>query len=385
MAVETKLAKETVVQVAPGISAAYGAWGREVTNKELEAMCTDKERPLIAATRFTLRHLPFRPTPFLENREEIDRDMSEVGVRLGRQALEANGWDKAEHLYVATSTAPDEIRKWAEKIAYLLDIEDMRLSCLACNGGGAAIFDSCREPELANDRVLILAVEALGYFANPKTAADLAIFGNGGGAIAYRPRQIHVFNGKTVIVRDEKGVIRPPKTYDLPPAGERIKPPEWYEVRDGGEEVFACSKKGVFMSLPQPEAGNPYMRMDGEETAKFFKYLVLGVQQEVLEEYYGSHTEPVEICISHQPSGVINRHNARGLWRWLKDEGLPIIDQNTGIPWVMDKVGMGNASSATVLIALATLAPALKPQQRFLFTSFGVGASVTAFVGEIIQ
>lgn len=379
-----KLTKERVIQVASEIVVAYGAWGKEVTNDHLRGLCSGREWALIEASRFTARHHPFEPTPFLPNRETIGRTMTEVSIRLAKASLAANKWDRADYLYVATSAPPDEEGKWAEQIAEQIGARKIRISLLACNGGGEAFLSSLKRPELVDKKVVVVAVDALGYLANPHNPVELAIFGTGASVLAYRPANIKLFTGKTVIEEDTKGVIRSPRTYQLPPTEERIEPPNWYEVREGAEGVFAYTERETVMLLPESTEGNPYMEMDGEATAFYFRDKVTSVQMEILSEYYKKYEEPISAYISHQPSGVVSRQICRQLWKYLKKEGLPVYaDKDHGISWVMDRVGMGNASSATSLIAFGVLAPDLEPGQRFLYTSYGGGASISAWTGQI--
>lgn len=395
MAVCIDRVKETeIVRISPGIAAAIRAWGKPVTNEDLGAQCaTDKERKQIADTGFEIRHHPDEPTPFLANRPEIAQKMTQISIETGGAAMRAMGWDDgADLMYMATSGAPDERGEYAKVVAKALNIDQVYLSYLACDGGGAALFDALKRaevnPVLANNRIMVIATEPLGYFADPKKpTADLPIFGNASVALCFQPRSIATFGGKTVVIHDKEGVIRPPKTYDLPPVEKRVPHPDWYEVKEGGEEVFACSKEGAFLSLPT--TGGDFMEMDGEGTARYFKYLVTGVQMEVLREYYKRFDKPedrIDICVSHQPSGVVNRHTAKELAKLLRNEGLQNIDKETWMPWMMREVGMGNASSATSLAAFSYMAKLglLLPKKRFVWSSYGAGAAVTVWPGEII-
>lgn len=380
------MAKERSIKVGPGIAVSYGAWGKEVLNKDLQKLClTNKEWQLIGATRFTARHHPFEPTPFLPNREVIGRTMIEAGVGLAKEALQVNGWERADFLYAATSAPPDEDGKWAEKIAEQIGAQGVRINLLACNGGGEAFLNALKNPQLTDKRVVIVATDPLGYLADPKDPALMAIFGTGASVLAFRPNSIRLFSGKTVVEKDQTGVIRSPKTYQLPPAEERIKPPDWYEVKEGAEEVFAYSDRGAYMVLPEAAEGNPFMEMDGEATAFYFRDRVVGVQEQVLTEYYANNKKPIGAYICHQPSGVLTRHICRQLWKRLKSKNFPLVDRDNGVPWIMDGVGMGNASSATSLIAFAELASGLELGQNFLFASYGAGGSISAWTGQITE
>lgn len=376
MAVE--LSKKEIVKVGDEFSIAYGAWGNKVTNENLFKRFPDDDQNLINFTRIVTRHQPEKPSPFLENRGKIGQEMVDAGLKIVRETLATNGWKKADHLVLASSTPPDKKGLWGSKIAEEIGAKDVKFSYLACDGAIAGLLDVLKTKSLADKRVVILAVEALGYLANPEKIADLTIFGNGGAAMAFRPRSIQLLNGKTVIIPDQKGVIRSPKTYTLPNKEDRIKIPDWYEIRENGEEVFAYSKKGAFLALPEPLGEEQsYMQMNGTDTAIYFKRLVPSIQVEVLKEYYSEFGRDnlINLSISHQPSGVIKKHTTKRLAALLEQEGLPPIEKS---PWVMDEVGMGNVSSATTLIALAELIKMISKDEVFNITSYGIGSAITS-------
>ncbi|MGQ9584142.1 MAG: 3-oxoacyl-[acyl-carrier-protein] synthase III C-terminal domain-containing protein [Anaerolineae bacterium] len=369
------------------ISIAYGAWGRPFDNETLITMMgVEGGRSLIEATLITQRHYIY-PFPVraegdpLFPPEEVERELT-IGAALIRLALAANGWQDAD-LLIATSSLPpcdDFPQRLAERAG--LASRPTKRYYLACNGAVAALLDILQDDSLREARVVIASVEGLSVSSDGTDVAALAIFGNGAAAIAFRPRQITLLAGQTAIVPDTMGVIRVPRTYDLPPPAERRAPPPWYTLAPGAEEMFAFGDDGVVTTLPVSRKVY-HSEMEGLTTARFFARVVPPVVQELLESYRRVQAKVPErlFGLFHQPSGGVLALVNRGLEKISAKLGLPRMD----VPWVMDQVGMGNVSSATTPIALAHLMQAgrLPRGEAFNITGFGVGASITSMMVQI--
>jgi 3-oxoacyl-[acyl-carrier-protein] synthase III len=313
--------------------------------------------------------------------EEADRQVG-IAASLTRTALQANGWDGADLLIVTSSIPPSDDFPAAVAEASGLSQTTPRYYLLACNGAVGALQDILRDGNLRDARVVITAIEGLSLGVDFTDPAPAAIFGNGAASMAFRPRAITFHAGQTTIVPDTLGVIKLPKTYDLPPAGDEQDLLPWYSLEPGSEEIFACTADGVMTTLPISD--HPHRaEMKGIPTARFFAKCVPPVVQQVLEtckEEGLAMPDPV-FGIFHQPSaGVLGLVN-RNLEKMSASAGLPRLE----IPWVMDKVGMGNVSSATTLIAWAHLEQqGLVPRGQVVnITGFGVGASVTSMMVEL--
>lgn len=375
-----------VVPLGKEMVVVYGAWGEPIDNKQLMELTKDpSQREMIEGTGITIRHHTLPPRSKEKDGSIIAEEQIEVGAKLTREALAVNGWGKADLLIVAVSAPPCD--DFVEQIAERAGLADVKatLYCLACNGAIAALHDVLRADELKNSRAVITAVEGLSAGINLNQGevdiAGATIFGNGAASLAFSPeKSIKLITGKTVIVPDVEGVIRGPKSYKLPWPEERLEPPDWYELRPGADELFAFSSKKVVMKMPETDSDHVVMK--GRETAKFFTRIVPPEVCAVLEEYYGQHTQPVIIGVFHQPSKIVlqlaGRHIGRGLAKMLHRPTLEI-------PWVLDKVEMGNVSSATTFAAWAQLKQAnrLPRGEPFNITGFGVGASVTSMVVRV--
>ena len=375
-----RLGKEMVV--------VYGVWGTEFDNEQLMKFVKDrpeKEQRLIDAmikgTGITKRHHTWPPRSRKEHSSLINEEQVVVGARVTREALAANGWDKVD-LLIVTASAPlsDDFAEQIADRAGLADVET-RLYCLACDGAIAALHDVLRT--LRDGRVAITAVEGLssGVEFNPVDITCATIFCNGAASLVFSPKNIELLAGKTVIVPDNYGVIRMPRTYDLPGPEERLEPPPWYELEPGAEEKFAFTPNKVMMEIP--EADSDYAQMDGFRTAKFFARVVPPVVHSLLEEYYqdGLSRLKTMLGVFHQPSaGVLGLANKR-IEKMLKRANLPDLS----IPWILDKIGMGNVSSATTPLTWAQLKQEgrIPKGEPFNITGFGVGASLTSMVVRV--
>lgn len=380
------------------LSIAYAGWGKPVTNGDLSSRFSPEVlassgikdfKSFMAETGINMRFSSPIPRTLRANRDEIREEMIEVGTALIQRVLSGNGWNGADQIYITTSTPMDEEGLWTKEIARRCNIQPdaVNLRLLACDGAAAALLDVMSIKELKNAKVVIAAIEVLGeatdQYGRPKEAV---IFGNGAAAMAFRPRSFRFFNGGTVINHDTNGVLSSPLIYDLPK--NRIQNPPQYRVMDGGENVFACSGDAVVLTLPRPQDPEyDYLVMKPMATAAYFGRLVPQVQIEVLKAYYdkyGKRTKSgefrkdtvVDLIVSHQPSKGVKQLVETRLAKLLEEAKLPPVRT----PWVLDKAGMSNVSSATILIVLAELLPTIKRGHPFGITSYGIGSAVTSGV-----
>lgn len=370
------------------LAIAWGAWGEALENNELiRRFAAEKDRKMIETTLITWRYhdLPHRlrkkgePLFSLEEKEKLIN----IGAQLTRLALWKNGWQDAELLIVTASIPP--CSNFPEEIAQRANLGKIPTRCcyLACNGVPAALLDVLQDKDLRETRVVITAVEGLSPFIDFKDPASVAIFGNLGAAMAFLPYEIELLGGKTVVKPDRYGVIRVPKAYDLPALEERQDKPEWYELEEGANEVFAFTKKGVMMLLPPSTNLLNYIEMDGSKTAKLFGRIAAPLVGDVLIKCFpkGISLSGSLLVISHQPSGVVRIVNNRiERERIQLQRELGIEWPRLEIPWVLDRAGVGNGSSATFPVALAKLAKdnQIPKENPFIFLGFGIGSSASA-------
>lgn len=355
-----------------------------MTNQDIKARFAQQlqDAPgFLEATGIVLRHHPFEPLPFLENRGKIGEEMTRIGIEVTRAAMIKVGWKEADYLALASSTPADEEGVWGQEIASATGLPAVGYHFLACDGAIDGFLSLLqRKEDFRGCRVVVAAIESLGYLINPDSLKDLTIFGNGAFAMAFRPDYVELINGKTRIEEDKLGVIRSPKTYNLPPQDRRLSIPSWYELGEEAESVFAVTSEGVFLKLPEPQAEEDpkYLVMHGERTARYFARLAPPTLVEVIKEGYKRLVgqEQIDLCVIHQPSRGVLGLIQRRIEAELRREGLPPLRSD----WVLDKLGMGNCSSATTPAVLGYLAKMgeIVPGQPFNITAFGVGSAVTS-------
>lgn len=394
---EVLFSRETLFSLGPEvvkipnkkITIAYGAWGEAVNNERLiNQFTTEEDRKMIENTGITQRHHTLPPLARekgdpLFPREEIDKQIR-IGAELTCQALQANGWEKADLLVVTTSFPP--CSDFPEQIAVQANLAGIptKYYYLACNGAVAAWHDILRDEKWKEAQVVITAVEGLSIGVDfEKDLTSAAIFGNGAASLAFSPQEVTLLAGRTVIEPDTQGVIKVPQAYKLPPVEERAplsELPDWYEVKKEASKVFAFSEKGAMMLLPPSE--DPYhSKMHPFRTTSFFARIVPPVVCSVLEECR------FKLGVFHQASeGILDLVRKR-IEKGRVEIGkiLQAKSPQLDIPWVLNKVGMGNVSSATTLLALAQLVREgqLPKGEPFNLTGFGVGASITSMVVQI--
>lgn len=390
---EAILTKREVVELTPDFLIASGSWGKFIYNHDLGAKFlldkTGKELTdglsFLRSTGITGRHHPEKTTPFLENRPQISKEMVRAGTEITKASMRAIGWRQADHIIFSSSTPGDEKGEWGEEIARNCNIGSWGFSLAACDGAIAGCFDVLNRPELADQRVVITAVEPLGYLVNPTNFKDATIFGNGTAALSFRPNRVSFYNGKTLILPDKKGVICSPKTYGLPAEGAAETLPDYLQLAAGADQVFFYGNNKTILILPEVKDGSDpnFLTMDGLQTAMLFGREVPKITTEVLSRYYLDHPDfldnpdsIISLCVSHQPSAGVLDIIARRLNNALGQLGLPTIK----IPWVMRGLGMGNASSAVSLIAMAELAKQgkIEPNKPFNQTAYGIGSALTS-------
>lgn len=388
---EKPLLVKEIVEVRPGISIAFGAPDRVVSNEELlRWFAPNHDGSLVEsveASGFTYRHHPAEYGTFFKDPDATTQKMIGLGTELGKAAMKKNNWDGADHLIVATSAIPqkgtEKSQEWVKQMARNLGIPEntSKLYCLACAGAGVAFQDTLRNPDLKDSRLVIVGMELLGDLVNPNVLSDPIpkldpiIFGSGGSALAFYPRRFEYRYGEIKIVKDTRGVIRSPWTFNAP-IEDHKEPLEGWDVEEAAKPDFAYTDYGAFHNLPVVKGDPPIlMEMDRKAAGVHFITNAALVANSVLQGYLQRFPDEQAITtiVSHQASlpvitGISNYFVKR----------LGISEKR--IPWVMNmkKVGMGNVSAGTSFIPLAILGREIK--DPFLFLSFGAGSTFSAVV-----
>ncbi len=375
------------VRTLPNESAlVYAGVGQSVTNEDLVAKfisrwieegLSNEEIQLRIATiegsGITRRFFP--PQLHKHNSSLLTEGIVAGPTKLTQAAIEANGWSGADHLFLATSCPPDSNDDWAKEVAKNCGIPQVSTRYMTCNASVAEMLDIFMNGDLKNEKVVITAFEWLGGFVDPDDYVSQAVFGNGGAAFALRPKKWEFYGGQTFIKKDEDGVIRVPKMYDLAILEEQVAVPSWYKIEAGSEGILSVSKNSVRLTIPKPIKDPAYIEMMGGATARYFGRFVPPIIKEGLEFFKEEYRDfakqhPIELIVSHQPSLVVIDF-LRNLLR--KRNTLEDIN----MPWVLDRAGISNLSSATTLITMAELLNEITKGNPFMVLAYGVGSSAT--------
>jgi len=301
--------------------------------------------------------------------EKAAEEEMRVIKRLVERTLELNNWrqDQVKALYFAGS--PVKTNRFgfdygaaiaqASGLTHLLKDERIYNYFLACNSAGCALKDILIKEE---GKVLLIAVEGLtkqagGLREESTDPLSARIFSDAAAAIGVEPNKTltHLL-GEHMEVEDENGAL--------------AATPAWQEIVDLQGPLI--QKKGNILLIRLPEPPERYkLWMRGEETTRLFlriaRDLMEIVYQQFKEEYPG---EEIKMIIAHHPSRGVNL---------LIGRRFENIGVEAPMPWVIND---GNSSGATSLVAFVRLLNEFNPGDRFLFASFGAGASADFWVGE---
>lgn len=382
--VETVLAKLKIARFG-GLAISSSPVGFEVNNDALVQMIMeeqppgsdfqeDKVRRKIERTGMTMRRqlIPFGST--LESVVETSALIGGVHI----EALKAEkGWESFDVLINTSASLPTEVGAAALKRAGIDPENIMQRSYrIACAGALSAFVDCLADPQLANKRVVIIAIEPLsrhvtkGHFLDMDTLAIPAIFGDDFAAMAFDTSEFELIAARTAAASDH-GAFRLYKDYQLPPNDPDVVP-RHYSIEAGDEHIFSVTSDGVFIEIEEPQ-GNLLSEMDGLAT---FKHLVGRAPREikkVFEEAQEQTSEPLQ-TVGHQPSEAVHV----GLGNQLLEQ-LPGLEMQ---PFFLGEIGRSNASSATTPIVMQHSASnrLIDPDRPLLVYSLGIGATIVAAV-----
>ncbi|MEK7118984.1 MAG: hypothetical protein AAB889_00505, partial [Patescibacteria group bacterium] len=242
--------------------------------------------------------------------------------------------------------------------------------------------DALTRPDLTGKNVVVVGLDTLSPMTAPHDPITYAIFGNGGGAFAFRPgKEMEYLHGTTRFEHDEKGITRCIPICALPPKEEwQPYPDNFLLVGEQTHEFLAVTKDGLVMCIPP--TGNGKIIMDGVATIRYFIIESTSfdmIQNEVAWYVRHGNVEeygPLDIPFGHQPSfEVIDGLNNYALKRYKREKllGTPLQ-----FPWVMRNTGFNNISAGTGLVAIEEMAHTgqLQPHSTHLMLGLGIGNSV---------
>lgn len=394
MAVKLELANPVVRQIS-GITIVYAGVGECINNDQLlkefatrnrwnDAAIAEADKTM-ANAGITHRYRPFDRMLYTDSPGLLREEVIGACKALTRLSLDAHKLDKVDVLYLVTSFPPDQKSQWAQEVGHSFGISNIVEVNATCNGSAWAMVQGLQE---RGGSMAVTAYEPLGRFTDPEDFASGGIFGSGGASMVLDRNSIKLLSAKTTVIRDEMGVIKVPRTYEINSLEKTgASYPDWLEVREGSEGIVEYSSLLSRLALPVPENNPNFIEMNGSATVRYFAGLVINTLMDGLKSYYQDNPDfaqqnPIMFVAGHQPSKGVFRvvgHKIRkeivsyNQDRPEKDQ-LP-LDGVMDMPWVLDRARISNVSSATSLVALAELLDRVKKEKTFIKLAYGVGSS----------
>lgn len=305
-------------------------------------------------------------------------------TKLALKVIAERDWDTVDALYVGSSTTtPETVRQIRDNLEQRgVTVGRIQQHSLACQSWTTSTVDALIRSDLTGKNVVVVGLDTLSPMTDPNDPITYAIFGNGGGAFAFRPgEEMEYLHGTTRFEHDEKGITKCIPICALPPKEEwQPYPDNFLLVGEQTPEFLAVTRDGLVMCIPP--TGNGKIIMDGVAT---FRYFVIEstsfdmIQNEVA--WYVGHGKveeygPLDIPFGHQPSfEVIDGLNNYALKKYKREKlrGTPLQ-----FPWVMRNTGFNNISAGTGLVAIEEMAHTgqLQPHSTHLMLGLGIGNSV---------
>jgi hypothetical protein len=370
-------------------------FAQPVTNDDLLRLAIDQGLPeeqidsaqkAIEATGFTTRFLSHLPDQEPDMDAAIDRTVA-IGAMLLREAMTAHGWDKIDVFIDTAAFLPLSINQLVLEAAGIHpDGITSRTYRYACAGAVGAFIDTLADPDLADARVVIAALEPLStlidrtMYLSPKDLSFPSIFGDAYTALAFHPNRFHLDIKDTLIIPDG-GVIKLNTMYDFNemPSEPQLIPPH-YRFAPGGEDIFRYSTRGAFLRM-EPTGTETSAAMDGIATGLFFGNNTAEVIENMLETYGNKNllnTLNGKNIVMHPASKPVVDRIAKLLHRRSYLE-VPHI------PFLMDDARLSNGSSATTFNRLRYMIDhdLIDPQLPMMWIAPGIGSAIAGAIGSV--
>ena len=366
---------ERVSNPEVGIGGAYGTWGDSYDNQTLPELVARRiGSPLSNEDVMNLSELGFLSRHHigdLSEEEHLELEL-EVGSRLLREAVLANGWQPAEVQAVLIGMSGPVADDYVEQICQRAGIPDDALKVSihkACDGsvGGLNLalnpgLGPAGSVNIAEDlygkKVLVGGIEGLSRFtsrAHDKNA--LQLFGNGAGVIGVIPgKSMKFLVGKSHEAFDDEGVLAVRMYY--PHSRKSL-----LEVSQDGQSHIRVA--GL---MHEPADGAPVEMAGPMGMVKLFVRTGVGVVTDVYQAYRnlmektGMPDKSIAVAIVHHANYKINK---------LKEKHLNKLGISVPMPWLLSD--FGNVSAASNMIAFLRQLPQLKSGDHILFDGFGAG------------
>jgi hypothetical protein len=349
----------------------------------------ESARKVIAATGFTNR---FASQNF-EEKPDMDRVVKrtvEIGASLLGNVMKSHGWTDGIDVFIDTSAfLPVSVNKDVLLHAGLNPDKVLSRSYrYACAGAVGAFIDCLSDPMLKDARIVIAALEPLSQligrdqFISPSTLSIPSIFGDANTLIAFTPKYFHL-NVKETLIQPDAGVIKLNTLYDfdrMPSNPSHI--PDHYRFAEGGESIFRYSTGGAFLNIEKPPVGSS-ITMDGMATGFFFGDKTTGVIVDLLKENGDLNLLKKlngKNIIMHPASKPVVDRIAKLLWR-----STPKYLDTPTLPFLMDRAGYSNGSSATTLNRWRYMIEngLIDTREPMLWIAPGIGSAIAGAIGTI--
>ncbi len=358
-----------------GIGGAYGTWGKSYDNATLPELVAQRMgQPLSDSDKMNLSELGFVSRHHIQgltSAEHLELEL-EVGSRLLREAIAANGWTPGEVQAVLIGMSGPISNDYVEQICRRADIPQSALKVSihkACDGsvGGLNLalnpglkYEGQKNiaEELYGKKVLIGGIEGLSRFtSNSHDKNALQLFGNGAGVIGVIPGKTMKFLvGKTHEAFDDEGVLAVHMYY--PHSKQSL-------LEVSAEDATHIRVAGL---MHEPEGDAPIEMAGPMGMVKLFVRTGVQVVSDVYQSYQnlmekmGMPDKSIAVAIVHHANYKINK---------LKEKHLANLGISFPMPWLLSE--FGNVSAASNMIAFLRELPRLKRGDHILFDGFGAG------------
>jgi len=373
------LGMESVSSPGLGIGGTYAAWGRSYDNAQLPAFVSHRLGEPIAETDvMNLSELGFvsrHHIPDLTDEEHLEVEL-EVGARLLKQAVAANGWDAADVEGVLIGMSAPVSEDYVEQIARRAGIREEALKVSvhkACDGSMGALHLALNPDlaipgqlniaeELAGKKVLVGGIEGLSRFtSHARDKNALQLFGNGAGVIGVIPGEtMKLMVGRTFENFDQDGLLQVHMYY---PHSKEMAP---------GKSLLEVSQAApnhlrVAGMMHEPQDGLPIVMAGLMGMVKLFVRSGVEVVTDVFREYSKLMSKldldkSIDVGIVHHANYKINLLKAKQLLK----EGVQYP-----MPWLLSD--FGNVSAASCMVAFMRQLQSIKPGAHVMFDGFGAG------------
>lgn len=371
---------ERVTNSALGIAGAYGGWGDSYDNATLPEFVSSRlGEPLAENEVMNLGELGFHHRmhiPDLTDEQHLELEV-EVGARLLKEAVTANGWTPGEvdGLLIGTSApvSDDYLAQIARRAGLREDVLKVSVH-KACDGSMGALNLALNPAlglpgqlnvaeELAGKKVLVGGIEGLSRFtSHARDKNALQLFGNGMGVFGVVPGEtMKLLAGKTRENYDDEGLLQVRMYY--PHSKEMAPGKSMLEVMQEGS-----SHLRVAGMMHEPQDGLPIVMAGLMGMVKLFVRTGVEVVTDAYREYrlmlekLGQAGRDIDVIIAHHANYKINLLKAKQLLK----EGIQFP-----MPWLLHD--FGNVSAASCAIAFLRQLPEIKPGDHVLFDGFGAG------------